>query len=1102
MSLLTRLKKRPEPVKDVGIMIGLTRGDGEDTDTINRETETTDVVGQLDIPINDISTQFDRSKLLATLKKLNREQQPAEINVDEEPIVVPEEVEKPVIAIKPKKLVGRKVKLQILDKSDDTKSSPEIIVKKRTRVVRKKGVFSGPVSLLNIGEVSIDNRVAAPQPNIKLRASSYFMNNRQMFTSFISSLLGPYKVELESQKDSVTCDASASVSKGLFIQQEVVRDYLNMYTPYRGLLLYHGLGSGKTCGSIAIAEGMKQSKQVIVMTPASLQKNYRSDLKKCGDPIYRKNQFWEFIRVSNPDSELVSTLSNVLGLPMEWIRKNKGAWMVNVQKPSNFDTLDARAKALLDDQLDNMINHKYRFINYNGIRSSHLSAMSKNYTINPFDNAVIIVDEAHNFVSRIVNKISKKDSLAFRMYQMICSANNSRVVLLSGTPIINYPNEIAILFNLLRGQIKMWSFKLTINSDRKVDETFFRDLFKKFDLMDYVEYRPTSTTLDVTRNPFGFISQRVRGFYKGVAANQDGDVSDEAFVGIISAMLAKNEIKIIPSGTRIQSYNALPETLEEFGNMFIDPKTGHLKNSALFKRRIVGLTSYYRSAQESLMPTFEKSKHFHVVDIEMSDFQFGVYEEARIQERKLEKRNAKSRKLRKGGKTDELYKETVSTYRIFSRAFCNFVFPRPNIVRPMPQDGKDIESILETTADEDLLDAATVEERIENIDGRFTAEDKDDLSEAIDVSYEKRITAALAELKSNSNEYLSPEALETYSPKFLAMLDNINDPENKGLHLIYSQFRTLEGIGIFALVLEENGYARFNISKDTAGSWRLDIADEDRGKPMFALYTGTETAEEKEIIRNIFNGTWELIPTNLAQELSKISSNNLYGEIIRVLMITASGAEGINLQNVRFVHLTEPYWHPVRLEQVIGRARRVCSHKNLPQELQTVEAFLYLMKFSERQLTSDESIELRLQDKSKIDNVTPITTDQALYEIASIKEEINRQILTAVKESAFDCPLYNGKGGDENLKCFTFGKAAATKFSYTPSITSEENDRVAMANKRQIKVKAVSVTIQGIKYAYNKANGDVYDFDSYERGDPIVVGNLKIEGKKYNFTKI
>ena len=64
--------------------------------------------------------------------------------------------------------------------------------------------------------------------------------------------------------------------------QQIVRDYINLFTPYRGLLLYHGLGAGKTCASIGIAEGMKDNKQVIIMTPASLRANYISELKVCG----------------------------------------------------------------------------------------------------------------------------------------------------------------------------------------------------------------------------------------------------------------------------------------------------------------------------------------------------------------------------------------------------------------------------------------------------------------------------------------------------------------------------------------------------------------------------------------------------------------------------------------------------------------------------------------------------------------------------------------------------------------------------------------------------------------------------------------------------
>ena len=76
-------------------------------------------------------------------------------------------------------------------------------------------------------------------------------------------------------------------------------------------------------------------------------------------------------------------------------------------------------------------------------------------------------------------------------------------------------------------------------------------------------------------------------------------------------------------------------------------------------------------------------------------------------------------------------------------------------------------------------------------------------------------------------------------------------------------------------------------------------------------------------------------------------------------MITAAGAEGISLQNCRFVHITEPYWHPVRTRQVIGRARRICSHSTLPKEFQTVKVFQYIMVFSEEQKKSKVSAELR-----------------------------------------------------------------------------------------------------------------------------------------------
>merc|ERR1711965_991346 len=94
-------------------------------------------------------------------------------------------------------------------------------------------------------------------------------------------------------------------------------------------------------------------------------------------------------------------------------------------------------------------------------------------------------------------------------------------------------------------------------------------------------------------------------------------------------------------------------------------------NKDLFKKRILGLTSYFRSAKESLLPKFDQYKDIIVERVIMSNHQLGIYEIARAAERKEETRNALKRK----GNSENIYEDTTSTYRIFSRAFCNFVFP-------------------------------------------------------------------------------------------------------------------------------------------------------------------------------------------------------------------------------------------------------------------------------------------------------------------------------------------------------------------------------------------------------------------------------------------
>ena len=1239
----------------------------------------------------------------------------------------------------------------------------EMVIAPRKRTTKKvqKGVIElGPEHMIKIGDTKLEKRL--PQiPVFDMKVSSYYMNNREIFVNFINDLFKDYKEDLLDETKGISCeDIGKDTGKvSLLTHQKIVKDYMNLYTPYRGLLLYHGLGSGKTCTSIGIAEGMKSARKVIIMTPASLRRNYMEEIKKCGDLLYRKNQYWEWISVdSNPS--FIEPLSGVLGLAQEYIKRNHGAWLVNITKLSNYTELSSSDKKILNDQLDEMINNKYTFINYNGLRRDRFKQLTKNFEDNIFDNAVVIIDEAHNLISRIVNKVNsiskfseKKrgpgallpQSLSLLLYEFLLKADNCRIVLLTGTPIINYPNEIGILFNILRGYIKTWNFSLNTDTNKKLSKETLQEIFAREKVMDYIEYSSTSKTLTVTRNPYGFENKITSSGYKGVTNekkekrndkgeiehdtkghvlyNERGQISDSEFVQRIVKLLKKNDISTSSNGTTYTVNTALPDTLEEFINNFINKDSGNVTNVDKFKRRIIGLTSYFRSAQEELLPSYDRNFDRHEVYCPMSDYQFNIYENYRHEERKVEKPDKKS-----AGTIDSdgIFKEPSSTYRIFSRLACNFVMPTPP-GRPNPsqyriiEEGKKSEKLFdwmkekyfknkdeydedikvklnefyEAIPEEQLKDSenqkiikhildlylteyftkhyrSSIKELAESMgfgsifnkkkldeqpktkvkekekegvtatkatkekekeearaakvvkerekeekeqakktkerekeekakekeakakekeeakaekerrkaeklakgggddgedgedededdgddedDEDKDDEDKDDEDEAKgggeddeekenpaekfinendeeevksihlenykdedailreteelegdellekmgNVEYKEAIKNSMRYLQIHSQEYLSPEGLKTYSTKYLAMLDNIDDPEHKGLHLIYSQFRSMEGIGIFCLVLEANGFAKFKIKRTGTNGWEINMSEEDMGKPCYALYTGTEDAEEREIIRNIYNGTWDYIPNNIATQLKSKSSNNNLGEIIKILMITSAGSEGINLRNTRYVHIMEPYWHPVRVEQVIGRARRICSHQSLPKELQTVEVFIYIMTFTEGQLNSDFAIELKLKDLSKNAPYLPQTSDQKLYEISTIKEQLTTQLLRSVKESSIDCATHIQSSTKEGLVCLSFGRPTASEFSYNPHYSQDENDTVANLNKEKIDWDAKPFTFKqtGKRYMLRMDTKQVYDYDSVIQAKqipgvrPILIGKL------------
>lgn len=990
-----------------------------------------------------------------------------------------------------------------------------------------------------LGDENIKPRLPGEREKIIVKAPTYYMHNRRIFLQKLNNLFLPFKDEIKDNKTIASCDLTGSSSRfDLLTHQKVVRDYLNLYTPYRGLLIYHGLGSGKTCTSIAMAEGMKSNKRVFVMTPASLKMNFFSEMKKCGDELYKKNQYWEFVSIEG-SPEYVKVLSRALNLSPDFIEKKKGAWLVNINKESNFTELNTTDQLAIDTQLNEMIRSKYFDINYNGLNQARLDLITGNGSRNPFDNSVVLIDEAHNFVSRIVNKLTvkakDKKPLSIQLYNYLLNAENAKIILLSGTPLINYPNELGVMYNILRGNITSYSIPLKRSREGKVNKEYIMQLLDKNNMknFDYVEY--SNNILEITRNPFGFINTKKRGAlkgqtkkkggkkkrktekkypiaepilyqkenleemfddveerdlqpytggagevmerYNGVKLDEAGNITNQEFIDNVVKILKKDKLDIDEKNIIPNKYQCLPDKTDDFINDFINVETAQLKNINTFKKRILGLTSYFRSAQEGLLPTLiktEKDEPYFIEEVEFSPYQFSVYEKMRkLEADKTEKINKAKRMKRGNDDTQDIF-GVASTYRVFSRAYCNYVFPYE--VKDLVKQDIDQEELEEDVFDEYFNKPEFVKKALEVINKERDGE----------------------------KEYLVKEKLLETSPKMLRMLQNIQSPENDGLHLMYSHFRTVYGVGVFRLILLANGFSEFKIRK-SGSTYVLDEEELDN-KPKFVLYTGTETAEEKEIIRNAYNGNWDYIPLEIAEKLRKVASNNNNGEIIKLMMITASGAEGINLKNTRFVHIMEPYWHNVRLEQVVGRARRICSHQDLPEEKRNVKVFLYMTVLSQSQKTDKNNVELMIRDVSKLDKKTVFSTDQTLFEIANIKQKINQQLLTSIKESAIDCSLYKEGHKEESLVCYGYGKVESNQFSSYPNLQED------MVNKEQNEVKKINwtpiiVTINKIDYALNEETRELYDYESYQanlqnNGEMLLVGKLIGQDGKYRIKKV
>lgn len=861
----------------------------------------------------------------------------------------------------------------------------------------------------------------------------YVLPNRKAFADSITRVLLKYRsIPTDADdKDVDLCLARGSSARELLPHQKVVRDYLLAETPYRGLLFYHGLGSGKTCSSIAVAESLLTNRKVFVMLPAALETNYRGELRKCGDPIYMYEQHWRQQALSDESR----ATAKKLGISDGFLDRNSMFFTTVPNEPSNYSALPKTAQDIIGKQIEDIIDQRFTFIRYNGLSSKNIDKYVPKEGVNPYDNAVVVIDEVHNLISRISNS----SEIARRIYDAIYNAKNCKVVALSGTPVINRPNEVAFLMNLLRGPIER--IVVPIKAIPTWDEEKMTSVLRSIPDIDTIEFNTIKKYIMVTRNPPNFRSiYSEKGERSAVQYVKDLPYIESAVDWVTSW---KNKFETDVGGAEIaldrittEKLECLPSNLEEFAALFLDGL--NIKNAMLFQRRIQGLVSYFKGADDRMLPRRVDDDRM-LEKVPMSNEQFNRYLQIRWDEIKASKR-----KISPGKENDD----EMKTFRVNSRLACNFAVPA------------------ELKSD-DSADAVT----------------EDNVPEK---------SAILGKLRESPARYLSEQALAQYSPKLLRMLTNVKEAMGKGNNqFVYSQYRELEGLGVFSAILDANGWQPYKLTKE-ANQW-VEDSTMDPEKPAYAFYTGREDATEREYMRQIFNGVRysDDFPASL-----KTSVESRGKKLLTLLMASSSGAEGITLANVRHVHIMEPHWNPARHDQVIGRAIRICSHATLPMEERTVRISFYVSVFTEEQSKSTEGannvVPIRRSDTTtkryEGDPVeTFMTTDEYLYEISYEKEVTNKRISTLLKQSAVDCEVHRKLHSRETpvISCMRFDSSATGEdLAFKPSIKTDDLDLTYLRNTMLKKRKLQKVQIKTMVFFIDPTTKEVFDgpaFDDNQR---------------------
>ena len=174
------------------------------------------------------------------------------------------------------------------------------------------------------------------------------------------------------------------------------------------------------------------------------------------------------------------------------------------------------------------------------------------------------------------------------------------------------------------------------------------------------------------------------------------------------------------------------------------------------------------------------------------------------------------------------------------------------------------------------------------------------------------------------------EELVEASPKMVQLLNNIKELDSQDVkyhgkkfkHFIFSDVKEGGyGAKIIASALQANGYNNIlkskNVSNQINAKLYLDL--EKSNYQNFALLSSN----------SVYGTTFN---EKIKKEVLKMYNErpaNIHGKNVRLIILDSGFKEGIDLFDVKYVHIFEPSITIADLKQTVGRATRTCGQKGL-----------------------------------------------------------------------------------------------------------------------------------------------------------------------------